>query len=72
MATQAFHAERDPGPVIAPADLVALVGAEQLRRLHVRLAQKLKTLRRGEKALIELEQGESVVAHVHIGTRERV
>lgn len=72
MATQAFQRESDPGPVVAPADLVALVGAEQLRRLHVRMAIELKASRRGEKVTFELERGADGVASIHYSPRKRL
>ncbi len=60
-----------PDAVLAPADLVALIGPRRLRILHAELARKLKGLHRGGTVIVELEAGAGgMVGAARVGDRE--
>lgn len=80
MATQ--PAKPAPGPigaptsrrvVIAPDDLVDLVGEQRLRQFHAQLAAELKGLTRGGTVTAELNAGGGgVVIEVELTRRRRL
>jgi hypothetical protein len=74
LATTVAPASRPPLPpnaVLAPPDLVDLIGEERLRKLHAAIARKLRALRAGGTVTVELEAGTGgLVIAARVGDRE--
>jgi hypothetical protein len=66
-------APRQPRVVVAPDDLVQLIGEQRLRQLHAAMAAELRSLTRGGTVTVEIQASAGgVVVDVELERRRRL